>query len=311
MTHSATSVKGLEWDAPGRGRRWLTLSIGSLQFVLAVSSMGALSHHGDTGLQVEEFAVRSENASIAVRLISPPAERLSSEPVLLLYFSADRRSSMPDGRYGAPTRVFLENGHRVASFDLPAHGERVGRHGSGIAGFAAMVAAGEDPFAMLVADGRAVIDECIRRGLASEGNVVVAGVSRGGYCALRLAAADSRISAVAGLSPVTDWREIDEFERIKDTPAVGNLALERFARDLAGRRVYVAIGNRDTRVGTHACTRFVLALLKEESRLGGPSQIRYHIADDSRGHALAGRWRIEGIEFLMSSTVPDSAQPLP
>jgi hypothetical protein len=251
---------------------------------------------------VEEFTILRDGVPLAVRVQSPPADRLAKEPMLLLYLSADRASSMPDGRYGAPGQAFLDQGHRIASFDLPAHGDRVDAHGSGIVGLAALVAAGKKPFDVFVADGRAVIDECLRRGLAEKGRIVAAGVSRGGYCALRLAAADERIVAVAAFAPATDWRVITEFAAQKDQPVAGALALANFAPQLAGRRVYVAIGNHDFRAGTDACTRFVLAITEEERRRGiEKSGLRYQLVDDSAGHALAARWRAEGIQFLLKT----------
>ncbi len=252
---------------------------------------------------VQEFTIVREGAPLAVRVQSPPPDRLAKRPLLLLFLSTDRQSSMPDGRYGSPGRLFLEEGHRVVSFDLPAHGERVDNNGSDIAGLAALVAAGKNPFDVLVADGRAVIDECLRRGLAGKDGVVAAGVSRGGYCALRLAAADERISAVAAFAPVTDWRKLTEFAAIKDRPETAALALTHFALQLAGRRVYVAIGNRDLRVGTDACTRFVLALLEaEQAQEVKKSSLRYLVMDDSPGHALSAKWRTEGISYLLQTS---------
>lgn len=259
----------------------------------------------------EEFVIPREGGPLTVRVESPPPGRLAAKPLLLLFLSGDRASAMPDGRYGSPGRAFLEQGHRIASFDLPAHGDRVDRHGSGIAGMAALVAAGLKPFDGLVADGRAVIDECLRRGLAEKDGIVVAGVSRGGYCALRLAAADERVTAVAALAPVTDWRALTEFAAQKDRPEVAALALENFVRELAGRRVYVAIGNQDSRVGTDACTRFVLALTEQERRAGGKSGLRYLLVDDSAGHALASKWRAEGMQFLLKKPVMKDGGKMP
>lgn len=249
----------------------------------------------------EEFAVERPGGPLEVSVQSPT--KLASRPMLLIFLSADRQSSMPDGKYGEPGRLFLESGNRVASFDLPAHGERVDRHGSGISGFAARVAAGEHPFDLVVADGRAVIDECEKRGIVEPGRVVVCGVSRGGYCALRLMAADERIAAGAALAPATDWRVVREFAAIKDTEPVAELALENFAEALAGRRVYVAIGNSDDRVGTASCTRFVLSV-EEADRSKGvvKSGIRFQVVDDSKGHALASKWRHEGVRFLLDNT---------
>jgi esterase FrsA len=260
----------------------------------------------------EEFAVSSGGATFPVRLQAPAPENVAEHPLLLIFLSADRQSAMPDGRYGAPGRVFLERGHRVVSFDLPAHGERVDRHGADIAGLAAQVAAGEAPFDRMVEDGRAVIDECVRRGWAEKDRIVVAGVSRGGYCALRLAAEDPRVSAVAAFAPVTDWRILKEFAAQKAAPTVAALALSRFADRLAGRRVFLAIGNLDLRVGTDACTQFVLALNEAERRRGVTrSQLRYVIADDSVDHRLAAKWREAGMTFLLGETVLADPAPAP
>lgn len=262
--------------------------------------------------RTEEFTVTRGGEALVVRIQSPPPERLAPNPLLLLYFSTDRRASLPDGTYGAPGRRFLDEGHRVASFDLPAHGDRVDRHGSGIAGLCARVLAGERPFDAFVADGRAVIDECLRRGLATAGRIVTCGVSRGGYCALRLAAAEPRIAAVAAFAPATDWRFVTEFAAAKDRPEVAALALTHHAAALAGRRVYLAIGNHDRRAETNACTAFVLAIGEAEVRAGvAPSRLRYLVVDDSPGHALAAPWRHAGIQFLLQETPAAGTAPAP
>lgn len=286
--------------------------------VLRLASVGSAFVWGVTAADAapavisEEFAVSCSGGSLRVQMQSPPLEKLAKHPLLLVFLSADRHSSMPDGRYGGPGRIFLEHGHRVVSFDLPAHGERVDRHGAGIAGLAALVAAGEAPFDRIVADGRAVIDECLRRGWAEEGRIVVAGVSRGGYCALRLAAEDMRVGAVAAFAPVTDWGMLAEFAVQRKSPAVAALKLSRFADRLAGRRVYLAIGNLDLRVGTDSCTLFVLALNQAERVRGvARSRLRYVIADDSVDHRVADKWREAGMMFLLGETVPAAPSPAP
>jgi dienelactone hydrolase len=259
---------------------------------------------------LQEFTVPRETGAVRVSVRTPG--RLADRPLLLLFFSTDRAASLPDGRYGGPGRLFLERGHRVASFDLPAHGERVDRHGSGIAGLAARLAAGRDPWPEFLADGRAVVDECLRLGLGEAGRIVVAGVSRGGYAALRLAAEDHRIAAVAAFSPVTDWRELAEFAATADRPETAAADLAHFADRLAGRRVYVAIGNRDTRVGTDACLRFAQAMVAEERRRAtSRSALRLLVVDDSPGHTLAPRWREDGVRFLLGPDPADATGRLP
>jgi len=49
---------------------------------------------------------------------------------------------------------------------------------------------------------------------------------------------------------------LKEFASAKDQPELANLALTRFAGAVAGRAVWIAIGNCDARVETACCLRF-------------------------------------------------------
>jgi hypothetical protein len=247
------------------------------------------------------FHLSGGGESLSVTVLEPTRERLAADPLLLLNFATDRATSLHDPLYGDPVRRLLAAGHRAASFDVPAHGERIDAAGEGIDGLRDRLLAGRDPFARFVEDGRGVIDECIRRGIAKAGRIVVCGNSRSGYCALRLAAADSRVSAVAGLAPVTDWRELREFSAVRERPAVAALALENFAGALAGRPVYLALGNADRRVSTAAYARLVQRLSELEAARGlTTSELCLLIVDDSPGHTLADRWSAEAARFLIA-----------
>jgi hypothetical protein len=159
--------------------------------------------------------------------------------------------------------------------------------------------AGEDPFQQFVADGSAVIHACLQRGLGAPGRIVACGVSRAGYCALRLAAADRCIVGVAGLAPVIDWRALSEFTAVRHEPVVAALALEHWASELAGRGLYLAIGNRDARVGSHHTLRFVQQLYAAEQVLSlERSAWELHVVD-SPGHSLADKWRLAGARYLL------------
>jgi len=83
----------------------------------------------------QEWEVAVGERRITVRLISPAAERLAKEPLLLLSFAADRATSLAVEPYNLTAKSFLKHGHRVASFDLPNHGTRVNKYGEGIVGF--------------------------------------------------------------------------------------------------------------------------------------------------------------------------------
>jgi hypothetical protein len=234
-------------------------------------------------------------------LAEPNHAHLAADPALVLTFALTRQEALTTTPHNEPAKVFVAAGHRALSFDLPEHGDQAtsGR-AAGIAGMCQALLAGDDPFVRFVTEGHAAIDACLSRHLARPGRIYVCGVSRAAYCALRLAAADLRIGGAAGLAPVTDWRALREFATVREQPLVAALILENYAAGLAGRPVYLAIGNRDERVGTECCTRFALRLLEEESRRKlVSSRVRFHVVDDSPGHSLELRWRREGAEFLL------------
>ncbi|MAE61119.1 MAG: hypothetical protein CMJ49_07160 [Planctomycetaceae bacterium] len=136
--------------------------------------------------------------------LSEPAQRLE-RPALILNFAGARSMSLAEGPYDIGSRLFVAAGHRVASFDLPFHGDRVEPgHPDSIRGFSAAWVNGRDVFSKFVDDGRKVIDALIGRGVADPGRIFVSGTSRGGYFALRLMAADDRIAGAAAFAPVTD-----------------------------------------------------------------------------------------------------------
>lgn len=217
---------------------------------------------------------------------------------LLLTFSSTRRASFDEAPYEIPARLFAAAGHAVVSFDLPNHGEQVNGFGQGIDGFCAAFCAGADPFVQFIDQGRAVIDACLAQGVG-QGGLVACGVSRAAYCALRLAAADSRIQAVAGLAPVTDWRALREFAAVREQPAIAALTLDHYAEALAGRAIFLTIGNADLRVSSAACLRFGTRLLElEEAANRQSSAIELHLVP-AAGHSLDEQWRAAGAEFLL------------
>ena len=246
-----------------------------------------------------EFELDRGEYSLACRLDGPDERDIALRPGLVLSLASDRLSSLENPAFSDAATAFVKAGHYALSFDLPNHGDRVDEHGEGIAGMCAAFLAGRDPFQRVVADGVAAIDACLTEGIVADDMVFVSGVSRGGYCALRLAAEDRRVAGVAGIAPVTDWRILSEFAAVRDSPEVAALALDNWATSLATRPVYLAIGNRDNRVGTVACVRFAQRVLDAEA--AGEvvsSQLRLHVVD-SPGHALDTKWRLLGARFLL------------
>ncbi len=244
-------------------------------------------------MKISDFSIPANGERLTCSLAAPDGPS-AAEPALLLTFGMTRGSALGEAPHDLPARIFTEAGHYALSFDLPNHSERVDRFGEGIVGLCAAFMAGHDPFVRFVADGQAVIDACRRQGIPGSERIVACGVSRAAYCALRLAAADRRILAVTGLAPVTDWRALSEFAGVADRPEVAALALDNWAAELAGRGVFLVIGNADGRVSSAACVRLVLRIVEEEARQGlVSSTFELHVVP-AEGHSLSADWRSAG-----------------
>jgi hypothetical protein len=133
--------------------------------------------------------------------------------------------------------------------------------------------------------------------------VLACGTSRGAYFALRLAAADQRISRIAAMAPVTDWRFLKEFASIQTRDDVAELTLSRMIPQLLGRSVFMTIGYADARVSTASCAGFY-AQLHEQNRLAGheEAEVTLYISEDE-GHQLDDKWYRKGAEFLLGQTL--------
>ncbi len=258
------------------------------------------SSHRPT-IRLTDLPIHTAGGPIMGLLAEPVGGDLAPDACLLLTFSRSRHEAIHEDIYSEPAKVFLAAGHRVLSFDLPYHGDRTEPgHTKEIDGLRDALLAGDDPFARFITDARAAITTCIERGLSRPGRVFVCGLSRAGYCVLRLAAEDSRVGGVAALAPVTDWRALREFAAVKERDDVAALSLVNYAAPLAGRPVYLAIGSHDDRVGTECCMQFAQRLAEENRRRApGSSGLCLHVVDDSAGHSLDVRWRRAGAEFLL------------
>ena len=226
--------------------------------------------------------------------------------MVLMTFAMDRHTSLDMHPYNVARNLFLMNGHRVMSFDLPNHGERVNEFGEGITGWRNALMQGVDPFIMFIEEGSAAIDMMIEAGLARGGNIVVEGTSRQGYMAMRLLAADLRVSAASLYCPVTDWRELQEFEQDAQLDRIAALQLTHYCSGAEGKPLYIAIGNHDLRVSTISCCKFHLHVTEHYRSRGYDSNFIDFYCTDDPGHSVDDLWRTKGAEFLLQHHVISS-----
>lgn len=245
-----------------------------------------------SGLEVEEFTVAAGDRKVSAIIVSPPAERLVKEPALLLTLGSPTSSLLPP--YDRPAKYFWERGQRVVCLSTPIP------TGS-LTVFKDKVMAGPDPTLQFIENARAVLDECLKRKWVKQNQIVVSGVSRYGYLAFRLLAADERLKIGAGFAPVTDWNDLAEFKSVKDRSEVSQLALTNYADKLTGKKLFFCIGNHDERVNTLSSCRLFLSLNKANAKQGfDRSLIDFYVTADP-GHTCGKEWYIKGLETVLKS----------
>jgi hypothetical protein len=251
-------------------------------------------------MNITDFTVQVGDEELSCSLATPEKARRNDQSGLLLNISATREYALRDPTQNHPTEPFLEAGHYVLSFDLPCHGERIREHGGELIGMGRAYLAGDDPFLQFIADGKAALDACLERGIGANGKIVAYGVSRAGYCCLRLAAEDSRLRAVAALSPVTDWGVVEEFTKSCAKSKTKPLLIDNWTDELADKGVHLSIGSQDDIVGTESCVRFAMKLFKEQRRALPEHTLfnQLHVAD-SPSHSPARYWRLDATRYLL------------
>ena len=105
-----------------------------------------------------------------------------------------------------------------------------------------------------------------------------------------------RLGAAAVIAPVTDWRDLTEFAAEMSQQELADTRLARWAAALAGKRIFMVIGDSDRRVSTLSCCRFFLDLQEAKAGLSRPdSPVEFHTVRMAEpGHTVDDAWRQRG-----------------
>jgi len=260
------------------------------------------------GLQVVSFSVRVGDFTQPAVIVSPPPDRLDPDPVLLLSIGGPTTHLLPPNQQ--PAEYFWKHGHRVVSFP-------VGTMPGSLETLRDMVLQGPDPFEQFVTIAQAVLRHCVEQKWAKPDRIVVTGISRYAYLAMRLMAADPNLRIGGAFAPVTDWRDLSEFSEQRNLKQIADLRLSLFADQLAGRKIYMAIGSQDQRVNTLSACRFFLDLCEANARRGlDRGLVNFHITPDP-DHTCGDEWFERGMKILLQAAVaqdqpqPDNAKATP
>jgi len=205
------------------------------------------------------------------RRFGTTGERKPTAP-LLFHLAATAESSLV-GEFANMPRLLASRGFLCVSVDVPSHGQdhRAGEP-EGLDGWRFRMERGEPLMAPFAAECAAVLDALIGQRACDPGKIFTSGISRGAFCALYLAAADSRIRGAAGLAPVTDLGVVREFAAL-------DVSAEQIdGTRLAHKAVGLWIGNQDDRVGTDSAMRFAARCL------ASGADVELHVTSGPSGH---------------------------
>lgn len=194
-------------------------------------------------------------------------------------------------------------GYVCVTVDLPCHGEFAKSGYSNLTGWGKLAAEGEDFVDEFNQRMKNVIDHLIETGVTDPNKIAATGTSRGGFMAIRYMAFDKRVACGVGYSPVTDLRQLREFEVAKTTPGVDAMSLNAYVHQLVGRPVFIMIGDRDDRVGTYSAIDFMRRLSDAAVVADVPSENMLVVKSEPRGHStpartteLAAQWIYQALE---------------
>jgi len=194
-------------------------------------------------------------------------EKPTRESVLLLTV-ADVGKFQTQDVHKEIARRLAQDGVCCMAVDPPCHGEDI-RDGEPIElkGWAHRVKRGDDLMDEFADRASHVLDHLLATEDIDPERVVAVGTSRGGFCALHLAARDSRVRVVAAIGPVTELSALSEFAGIEADPATTKLDVRHLAPALAGRPIRMTMGHDYGRVSTDACVRLARTLATANAKL--------------------------------------------
>jgi len=259
---------------PGSGR-----FVSVVLFSLLLAAAAGAADATPAGIQLYET-----KTGVRYGIWSRPAK--PSAPTLILIANSIEET-LGSTHFRQAGNFLAPEGWLCVAIDLPAHGPDIqpGQR-SGLAGWRERIDRGDTLVPAVTARLSQVLDELIASGLADPQRIAAAGTSRGGFIALHFAAADARVRAVAAYAPVTDLAALTEFKGTETNPLVVSLALRTRISALAGRALWITIGDRDLRVGTDLAIQFARQVTAASLEQGQPARVELHVLAEPRGHSL-------------------------
>lgn len=228
-------------------------------------------------------------------------------PTILL-FAADLEQFAGQAVYSAIGRLLEKEGWLVVAIDSPCHGEDVKPGEAGqLSAWPLRLEKQDDLIAPFVVRVKELMDHLVKEGFSDETRLAVAGTSRGGFLALHVAANEPRFKAVAAFAPVTNLMALREFTGKEKLAAVEQVSAIHLAEKLAGRPVWMIIGNHDERVSSDDALAFIRAVAKAGAKTRKNPAVALPIEcilAESAGHGIPPDSHVPAAAFILRHVAP-------
>lgn len=181
-----------------------------------------------------------------------------------VYLSLSGEESLSLEPYNRPALALASNDLRVFSLTLPGHGDGFNKFHA-MQYWADEMQLGHDLLGAFFDQAAQAINWLIENEIVESEKLAIGGLSRGGFIATHLAARIPKIHTLLGFAPLTELTALQEFA---SNPQLAEQAKTLDLIHLCDalthvRNIRFYIGNRDERVSTDACYRFVRHLAEK------------------------------------------------
>lgn len=212
-------------------------------------------------------------------------EKPSAPAPTLIILAGTIEGTLGEAYYRRAGNILAEQGFLCVSIDLPCHGaEHRPTEPAQLSGWRYRAEHGEDFVVEFCQRLSGVLDELIAQGYSDPERIAICGTSRGGYLSLQFAAHEPRIRCVAAYAPVTDLAALREFQGAEANEMVQSLDVRKQADKLAGRPVWIIIGDQDERVSTDSAIDLARRITRASLAQKLTSQVDLHVLAEPRGH---------------------------
>ncbi len=217
----------------------------------------------------------------------------------LFIFATSVGDTLVNPDFAKVGRLLAKQGVLCVSLDVPCHGDDVrrGEAADSLSSWRARLQKDGDLVSPFNKNVSAVLDHLIKEGYTDPKRVAACGTSRGGFMALHAAVAEPRIQSVVAFAPVVDLLALAEFAGMEKHAPTCALALANHADKLAGRAVWLCIGNNDLRVGTDLSIAFTRKLVAASVARKRPANVELHVTA-TVGHRIHATAHDEAAAWL-------------